>query len=204
MMKKLTTLMLLSLMSFNAFACDTCEAQLYTPEKAFSDLAKSSLRFIGRDYPNPGQTSGNLHCIYENDDVYVIHEGCRPDTTRALAVFSGHIISKNGGTVSLYMEGQGNYNPSLAGPSFDGTWRVSSAATPKLSSHMNFRGVSQFYAQKQANFSISQCSIGSPSGNMFCTDGVSDRNQNIENTWRSPGTMGFKAAHDLILFAPRK
>lgn len=193
--------------TFSAFA-----EEVYTPQEAFQDLASEKLTFVGRDYPNaalgPG---GNYVCIYKNSRVFVRHEGCRPTPALKLTVFSAKIISRNGGLVELYIEkNRDAYSLSDAGPQIvDGTWKLTSTVTPPITKELSFRELIQLEKDVWNN-SYETCYISkSP---MYpdlvpetkCMRNATDPQGNLERVWHDPFGNGFKEAHDLIIFAPRK
>lgn len=187
-------------------------AEIYTPQEAFQDLASEKLTFVGRDYPNadlgPG---GNYVCIYKNSRVYVRHEGCRPNHTLKLSVFSAKIISRNGGLIELYIEkNRDAYSINDAGPHIvDGTWKISATMTAPITRELSFRDLIQL-EREVWNKTYDTCWISkSP---MYpdqlpetkCLREASDPQGNLETVWHDPMGNGFKQAHDLIILAPRK
>lgn len=186
-------------------------ADIYTPQEAFQDLASERLTFVGRDYPNsdlgPG---GNYVCVYKNSRVYVRHEGCRPQNTQRLAVFSAKIISRNGGLVEIYIENsKADYRLEEAGPQMDGVWKLTSVNVPAIESELSFRDLIQLERNVWSK-TYNTCFISrSP---MYpnqlpetkCYGNAADPQGNLEVVWHDPLSNGLKEAHDLIIKAPRK
>lgn len=186
-------------------------ADIYTPQEAFQDLASERLTFVGRDYPNadlgPG---GNYVCIYKNSRVYVRHEGCRPTATQRLAVFSAKIISRNGGSVEVYIENnRTDYRVEDAGPETQGIWKLTSVNIPAIVNELSFRDLIQL-ERTVWNKTYDTCFISkSP---MYpdqmpetkCYGNAADPQGNLEVVWHDPFANGLREAHDLILKAPRK
>ena len=186
-------------------------ADIYTPQEAFDDLQSEPLKFVGRDYPNadlgPG---GNYVCVYKNSRVYVRHEGCRPSAQQTLSVFSAKIASRNGGMVEIYIEkNRDAYRLAEAGPDMEGIWKLTSTNTPVIPGELSFRDLitlERTVWNKTYNLCYISKSLLSPEQmpQTRCMGGASDERGDLETVWHDPFAHGLKAAHDTILFAPRK
>jgi hypothetical protein len=189
---------------------------VYTPQQAINDVLSDSLKFVGRGIPNPILDDGgrvmtegaSQYCVFKNNKVYVVHQGCRPTTSQAVSVLVMEVFSRNGQSIKFYLEpNSGSYSLADAGPSFSGSWNITLTESPEIPSELSLRNFFDFYN----NLPTKSCSYGAPSGSethtaqVFCggmTEPAGWR-EPTANFYNAPLNFKFKEAHDAIRFKSR-
>jgi hypothetical protein len=187
----------------------------YTPQQAVSDVLSDKLVFVGRGIPDPIRDEGGQimtdgaaqYCVFKNKKVYVIHGGCRPNSSQSVSVLTIEVFSRAGGKATFYGESnRGNYNVQELGPDFKGTWRLGYGKTPEIEGELSLPAFFEFY-----NKQVPECTYGIPLGaeehtpKIFC-GGMSEPagwRDSATSFYNSPLNFKFKEFHDAVRFKSR-
>lgn len=188
-----------------------------------SAVRSSPLKYVGRDYPAGSLGSGgNLSCVFENEKVYVVLDGCRPTSSQRMSAFLATTYFKDGSVAKIYVDNEQNdYN--LGDPFSGRGWTFDAYEAEPIPAQLPFAQVSQrlraasqatespgcfFKAEKNYcvgdQFDRAPCTRGQMYGTekISCRCGADSQKSALESGWRSPGGQ-LRELQTILLSVPR-